>query len=385
MAELEEVMFDAIVIHYGEVTLKRSRRGRFERILRENIKRSTGLPVRRLQGRLVIDLSPELPLEEILNKIGKVFGVVWYAPAVKASSLDKLQEKLLRVLSAIRPESLKIDTRRSDKRFPMTSLEVSKRLGSFLSSRLGTRIDLKNPERAVFIEITEDGIYASIEKLRGPGGLPLGSSGRVLGLFSGGVRSALACWFMMKRGCKVDLLHAYDASSAEEALKTYLKHNIGRLLEYSLRMRLYLAPLKPFSEKTREASAEYVSSLLQAFIIKLGEKIAERKGYFGLVLGVSLKDVVQAENLASLLTFRKMPIYTPLLTLAEGELKERAERLGFQELPEERTPILNSSAISSKTLEKLWKKHGLDEAVEKAFEEIKIYDLKLGEEPKRVR
>ena len=385
MAELRKVRFDAVVIHYGEVTLKRSKRGRFEKILRETIERFTGLPVRRLQGRFVINLSPELPLEEILEKIGRVFGVVWYAPAVKASSIDELQEKLLETLSSIKPRSLKIDTRRSDKRFPMTSIEVSKKLGAFLSSRLGARIDLKTPERTVLVEITEDGIYASFEKLRGPGGLPLGSSGRVLGLISGGVRSALACWFMMKRGCRVDLLHIYDVSSGEEALKTHLKHNIDKILEYSLKLRLYLAPIKPFLESSRKASANNLPQLFQVFIIKLGESIAEKKGYPGLVLGASIKDPSQLESLATVLTFRKLPVYTPLLTLSEGELREKAEKLGFREPPEYQDSDLNVSGLSSRALEKLWKKFKLDEAVRKALEELEVYELRLGEEVKRIR
>ncbi len=384
MVELREIRFDAVVIHYGEVTLKRSRRGRFEKILRGNIEKLTGLPVRRLQGRFVIDLSPETPLDEVLERVGRVFGVVWYAPAVKASSLDELREKLLEILSSIKPRSLKIDTRRSDKRFPMTSLEVSKKLGAFLSSRLGARIDLKAPERTVLVEITEDGIYASFEKLRGPGGLPLGSSGRVLGLISGGARSALACWLMMKRGCRVDLLHIYDGSSGEEAFKTRLKHNIDKILEYSLKLRLYLAPIKPFLENSRKASADNLPQLFQAFIIKLGESIAEKRGYLGLVLGASIKDPSRLESLASVLALRKLPVYTPLLTLSEGELREKAEKLGFREPPEHQGLDLSVSGLSSRALEKLWKKLKLDEAVRRSLEELEVYELRLGEEAERI-
>lgn len=385
MIKLKEARFDAVVIHYGEVTLKRSRRGRFEKILRENIERFTRLPVKRLQGRFVIDLGPELSLEEVLERVGKVFGVVWYAPAVKASSLNELQEKLLEILSLTKPRSLKIDTRRSDKRFPMTSLEVSKRLGAFLSSRLGARIDLKTPERTVLVEITEDGIYSSFEKLRGPGGLPLGSSGRVLGLISGGVRSALACWFMMKRGCRVDLLHVYDSSSGEEALKTYLKHNVDKILEYSLKLKLYLAFIKPFLENSRKASADNLPQLLQAFIIKLGESIAEKRSYLGLVLGSSIRDPRYLESLAAILAFRKMPVYTPLLTVSESELKEKAEKLSFQELPRDQASDLSFLRVSSKALEKLWRKCKLDEAVRKTLEKLEVYELRLGKEPRKVK
>ena len=394
MVELCGVRYDSLVIHYGEITLKRSRRGRFERILWSNLERFTGLPVRRIQGRFVVDLDPEIDLENLLERVGKVFGVVWYAPAVRASSLDELQEKLLRILARIKPRSLKVEVRRSDKRFPMTSLEVSRKLGYSLSSKLGAGVDLKNPEKRVFVEITEDGIYASLVKLKGPGGLPLGSSGKTLGLFSGGVKSALACWFMMKRGCKVDLLHVHGMASGGEALENYLKHNIDKLLEYSLRLRLYLAPFKPFLDRVKEVSTDALLQLLQAFMLRLGELIAEKKGYLGLVLGVSIREPSQVKSLSTVLSLRRLPVYTPLLALADEEIRRRAETLGFVEITGEdkldpleyvRKNSGGPSGVDLKTLRKLWKRYDVDGLVKHSLESLEIYELRLDQETKKIR
>jgi thiamine biosynthesis protein ThiI len=245
MLETLHPEYNCVVIHYGEITLKRSRRGKFERILRENLEEHVGVDVRRLQGRLVIDLEPGMDVAGLLERIGKVFGVVWYAPAVKVSSLEEARDILLRILSRTGARSMKIMVKRSDKRFPKTSIEVARELGREVSEKLGLRVDLKNPEQTIIIEITEDGIYVSLIKLRGPGGLPLNASGRVLGLYSGGAGSALACWFMMKRGCRVDLLHVHDEESGEKLLRSEIMYNVEKLLEYALRMRIYMIPLKP--------------------------------------------------------------------------------------------------------------------------------------------
>ena len=379
VVSLRGIRFDAVVIHYGEITLKRSKRGLFERMLHENLRRFTGLPVRRLQGRFVIDLSPEIDLEKLLDRLGKVFGVVWYAPAVKADTLEGIRERILEAVSRINPESVKVDTRRSDKSFPITSIEVSRRIGKFLSSKLGVRVDLKNPELRIFVEITEDGIYASFEKLRGPGGLPLGSSGRILGLFSGGSHSALACWFMMKRGCMVDLLHVHSLPSGEEVLKTGFRSMVDRLLEYSMRLRIYLAPSTPFMNRVGEAPENARPLLFKGYLIGVGELLAERHGYPGLVLGERIEKPENAEGIAVLLSGRSLPIYTPLLALPEDEINERIDSLGFRDGYSDPLSRLGAAywKCSVKEFEELWKKLGLEEAVRAAADDVEVYLVDL--------
>ena len=369
------IRFDAVVIHYGEITLKRSKRGLFERMLHENLRKFTGLPVRRLQGRFVIDLAPEIDLEKLLDKLGKVFGVVWYAPAVKADTLEGIRERILEAVSRINPGSVKVDTRRSDKSFPITSIEVSKRIGKFLSSKLGVRVDLKNPELRIFVEITEDGIYASFEKLRGPGGLPLGSSGRILGLFSGGSHSALACWFMMKRGCVVDLLHVHSLPSGEEVLKTGFRSMVNKLLEYSMRLRIYLASSTPFMDRVGEAPKKARTLLFKGYLIRVGELLTEKHGYPGLVLGERIEKPENAEGIVVLLSGRSLPIYTPLLALPEDEINERIDSLGFRDGYSDPLSRLGAAywKCSVKEFEELWKKLGLEEAVRAAADDVEVY------------
>ncbi len=381
---VDPIVFDAIVVHYGEVTLKRGKRGLFERILEKNLKRFTGAEVKRLQGRLLIELTPESDLETLVKKVGKVFGVVWYAPAVKASSLEELEPKILAVLRKVNANKVRVETRRSDKRFPITSLEVSRRLGESISRKLGLKIDLKNPDKTVFVEVTEDGIYASFEKLRGPGGLPLGSSGRLLGLFSGS-KSALACWYMMKRGCSVDLLHVYEDSSADEILQADLRSIIDGLLEYSLRLKLYLASANAFEKWVENLSEDIKDTLFKLFVLKLGERISENKRYHGLVLGSTAGDPEEMKNLCAILSFRKIPVYTPLLGMEESEIGDKLKLMGLGGRYSLRERGREKREVDIGGLKALWKKCALKNAVEEAVGNIAVYAFKLGKNPKRLR
>jgi len=375
-----DIKFDAIVIHYGEIILKRSKRGRFERILQENIRTMTGLPVKRLQGRFVIELEEGASLESLLERIGKIFGVVWYAPAIKAGSLEELQERLLEAVSMLKPRSLKIDTRRSDKSFPITSIEVSRRIGKYLASESGVRIDLKNPESRIFIEITEDGIYASFEKLKGPGGLPLGSSGRVLGLFSGGAYSALACWFMMKRGCRVDLLHLCPARG-DVLLESDFRRCLDKILEYSPTLKLFLASDQPFMRYADKVPSDVLSLLFGEFMLRVGEEVAEHYNYPGIVLGSRAGSSGDVEDLSILLVDRRLPVYTPLIAFSEDELRRRIRELGFEPLESLHIHPLNRlgknypRAIDLRDLEKFWRELNLDRAVEESLRGLEVFRI----------
>jgi len=362
--------------------LKRGRRGFFEKILAENLRRSTGMRVRRLQGRIVIDLTPEADLGRILERIGKVFGVVWYAPAIRSASLEELESRIIQILKSMSVGSVKIDVRRSDKRFPITSLDVSRRIGASIRSRLGLRIDLRNPEKVVIVEITEDGIYASFEKLRGPGGLPLGSSGKLLALFSGS-SSALACWYMMKRGCAVDLLHLYE-DPPEHFLKAGYASPLDRLLEYSLTCRLYLASAKPFQAASKRAPEELRNPLFKLFIIRVAEAVAKEVGYPGIVAGFRPTSVEEFEELCEILRLRRLPIYTPLMAMEEEEVAGMMERLGLRIEEPSWERCSTGSTPGGGALEEYWEDCELDEAVNQALESLVVFKLRLGEEPVEV-
>ena len=370
--------YNSIVIHYGEVTLKRGRRSLFERILARNLEEATGVRVRRIQGRMVMPYR-----ENALDKLGKVFGVVWYAPAIHVEGgYEELEDTVIKILGRLSPKSFKIDTRRSDKRFPMTSIEVSSRIGARVRDTYGFRVDLKNPERTVVIEITEEGFYVSYERFQGPGGLPVGSSGRVLALLSGGIDSPVAAWMMMKRGCRVDALHFHALRSSEEVLQSKMLTLAKILAEYGLRLRLYLAPFHSFYEKSLGMPPRMELVMFRVWMLKLAERLAERENYLGIVTGDSLGQVASQtlENLHAASSMLRIPVYRPLIGLDKQEIIGLAERIGtYQVSIQEYKDCCSIVARHPETratperVRELWERFNLSESVEEALEEVEAF------------
>ncbi|MCX8187002.1 MAG: THUMP domain-containing protein [Nitrososphaeria archaeon] len=369
--------YDVIVVHYGEVTLKRGKRGLYERILMNNLRKVVGLPVKRLQGRYVIELTHETELDDVLSRVGKVFGVVWYAPAIKANSIEELKGRLAEILKDRGTRRIKIETRRSDKSFPMTSLEISKRIGEYLASSLGLKIDLKSPEERILVEITSEGIYASLQKLRGPGGLPVGSSGKVLGLFSGGPLSLIACWYMMKRGCVVDVLHV----SGGEFFQSKEYDLFRKLLEYSLEFKLYLIPSTAFRELSIRIPEKLREQAFKLYLLMLGEAVARRGRHLGLVWGYNAAlNPSGLEEFCAITQFRSLPSYAPLISLSGQEVFERARYLGIDLAPTRRDRFLPNMD----ELEKLSGRYGLETIVDSSLKFLEVFKLRRGEEPRRI-
>ena len=370
--------YNSIVIHYGEVTLKRGRRSFFEKILARNLKEATGMRVRRIQGRIVMDYS-----EDALGRIGKVFGVVWYAPAIHLKNgYEELENTVVKLLGELSPSSFKIDTRRSDKRFPMTSIEISSRIGAKVRDKYGFKVDLKNPEKNVIVEVTEEGFYISYERFEGPGGLPVGSSGRVLSLLSGGIDSPVAAWMMMKRGCKIGLLHLHALRSGQEVLQSKMRSLVNILAEYGLGLSLYLAPFHSFYERSLSMPPRMELVMFRAWMLKLAERVAEKEGYLGIITGDSLGQAASQtlENLHAVSSIIHMPVYRPLIGLDKQEITDIAKRIGtyrfsIQEYKDCCSIVARhpeTRATSSQIME-LWERYGLDESVEETLEELEIY------------
>ncbi len=372
--------YNSIVVHYGEVTLKRGRRVLFERILARNLEEATGIPVRRIQGRMIMPYE-----EKALSRIGKVFGVVWYAPAIHVEGgYDDLEETVIKLLEKLSPKSFKIDTRRSDKRFPITSIEVSSRIGAKARNIYGFKVDLKNPERIIVIEITEEGFYISYERFKGPGGLPIGSSGKVLALLSGGIDSPVAAWMMMKRGCRVDALHFHALRSSGEVLQSKILDLARVLAEYGLRLNLYLTPFHSFYERSLGMPPRMELVMFRAWMLKLAERLAERERYLGIVTGDSLGQVASQtlENLYAASSIIRIPVYRPLIGMDKQEIIGLAEQIGtYQASIKEYKDCCSIVARHPETraspgqVRELWERFGLDESVDEALREMEIFTI----------
>ncbi|MEM1557653.1 MAG: tRNA uracil 4-sulfurtransferase ThiI [Thermoproteota archaeon] len=330
----------ACVIHYSEIGLKGRNRPFFEKKLVENVRRvlkgvSDG-GVRRLQGRLVFPLGGS-DFQRIVESIKSVFGVSWFAFAsVSEPNLDSIKKIVIEEASKVveKEDTLKVEVKRADKSFPITSLELSKILGEALVENLGVKISLKNPSKRVYVEILKNEAYVFTERIKGPGGLPVGSSGRVVSLLSGGIDSPVASYLMMKRGCEVHYVHFHPFYDNSEAENSKVMEIVRKLLPYSGRTTVTFIPSYEFQMATVNIPAKYDLVLFRRFMFKVAERVAETEGAKALVTGESLAQVASQtlDNMVAISTGLKMPIFRPLIGYDKEEIIALANKIGTYEL-----------------------------------------------------
>ena len=206
---------DSVVIHYHEIALKGKNRPFFLRQLVKNLLRATrGAGVRqamRQQGRILLVLEKDALWEDIQERIGKVFGVANFSPAHKVPlELESIKQTLGRLVKDIDFRSFRVRARRADKSFFLNSMQINQEVGAYIKQSSGARVDLEGAELTIHIEILPQEAYCYFQKLQGPGGLPVGVSGRVICLLSGGIDSPVAAYRMMKRGACPIFIHFHS-------------------------------------------------------------------------------------------------------------------------------------------------------------------------------
>ena len=224
--------------------------------------------------------------------------------------------------------------KRSDKRFPLDSNELNRKIGD-VAVKLGFGIDLDEPDAQILTEITSKRAYIYTEKISGLGGLPVGTSARTLCLFSGGIDSAVAAFLMMKRGSNVDFIHFHALRDEKEVLESKIKKLIDKLNEYQFSSNLYVVPYHTFQlEVGRKVDERVELVLFRNFMLRVAQELAMRKGYAALITGDSLGQVASqtGENLAAANFGVTLPVFRPLISFDKDEIVEVARKIGTFDL-----------------------------------------------------
>ena len=214
-----------ILIKYGEIILKGLNRGAFERMLLTNIRHAlSGYRFKLHLKQATIYLEPENPeeLDELMEKVGKVFGIIWIIPClVCEKDIDRMCEVAFESAeSLVEGHTFKIESKRADKTFPLTSQEISRQVGGYvLSHAHHTKVDVHHPDTTIYVEVREEHAYIYSERLKGQGGLPTGSSSKAALLLSGGIDSPVAGYMMAKRGVELHAINFFSYPYTSERAK----------------------------------------------------------------------------------------------------------------------------------------------------------------------
>ena len=334
--------YDLIIARYGEIGVKSSGvRSQFEKRLVKNIKATFDCSVDRNQGRIYI--YPK-QFDEGIEKLNMVFGVVSYSPAVSTQfTFDKLNETLTSYVEQLISENvLDINTKFAIKcrrvgTHDVSSQEIAAYCGSVVKNVVDAPVDLSNPDLTIFVEVRDDDAYIFHEKIKGPGGLPLGTQGKVVCLISSGIDSPVAAYLMMKRGCEVIALHCNNDSFSGPKVTENFNLLIDRLDEYAngstIKRRVidygeYLTVAK------QKAPEKMTCVLCKSGMYRIAEKLAQKLGADAIVDGSSIGQVA-SQTLPNILATRygvDIPILSPLIGLDKEEITEIAIKIGTFEI-----------------------------------------------------
>jgi thiamine biosynthesis protein ThiI len=325
----------SVIVHYHEISLKRGNRPLFLRHLARNLERATAdlspIHLRQLSGRIVLDLDANPHPEVVRDRVAKVCGVASCALAYRVpSTLEAMKPIVAELVDGRQFGSFRISARRAFKTYPLTSVELNRELGAFVLERADTRVDLHHPELEIHVEVmpAETFIYAG--RTEGPGGLPVGASGTVAALLSGGIDSPVAAWRMMKRGCRVVFVHFHSVPYLPPTSQAKARALVERLTEWQHASRLYLVP---FGEIQREivlgAPAPTRVVVYRRMMVRIAEAIARTTNAQALVTGESLGQVASQTlaNLSRIDEAATLPMLRPLIGMDKLEITAEARRL----------------------------------------------------------
>ena len=334
--QLIKKMEELFSVHYAEVGLKGKNRVFFEKRLVNNIKlslRGTGYAeVERLHDRILVHLGQGANTTEVKRRLRQVMGIAHFELACRTErDITAIKAAALRQIQEVCYESLKVETRRTDKTFPLTSPQVSSEVGGYLVKETGTRADMHNPDVVCWVKITHNAAYISTEKISGMGGLPVGVSGKVLVMLSGGIDSPVAAWQMMKRGAKAVFIHFYSYPYTDKASLEKVIELAEILAVSNYRSTVYLVPFAELQQVIVSATPTPFRVLLyRRMMTRIAERVAAMENAEALVTGESLAQVASQTltNLRTIEAIADIPILRPLIGEDKAEIIEKAQRIG---------------------------------------------------------
>lgn len=328
--------FSSFIIHYGEIALKRGNRDMFEDMLVENIRAVVGkkeiCEIRRLQGRIHLEFANGVNGNCMLDKLSRVFGVANVSAALHSEpSIEAIKGAVTNIISDRSFETFAIRTRRADKSFPISSQKMNEEIGALVQKISSAAVDLEDPKLKIAVEITKRHAFVIVDKLKGPGGLPVGISGKVACLISGGIDSPVAAWRAMKRGCLPIFVHFHSSPFTSAASQEKVEEIVAHLMKGQPRTRLILVPFGPVQQKiVVGVPTAYRIIIYRRFMVRIAERLAKEHKAEALVTGDALSQVASQtlSNLATIEAAATLPILRPLIGMDKQEIVDEAKRIG---------------------------------------------------------
>lgn len=384
-------MKEIILVKYGEIILKGGNRPRFEKILVKNIKDAVknidNVNIRVAQATLYIEPENSENMDIICERLSKIFGIVSITRAgVVEKDIEKIKQAAFLYCGYALKKGVKfkVEAKRSDKRFPMNSVEISIDVGGYLHDKCpDVIVDVHNPDIVVKVEVRDFAayVYSSDKKIKGQGGMPIGTGSKASLLLSGGIDSPVAGHMIAKRGVEIDAINFFSFPYTSERAKEKVIELASILAQYTSRINLYIVPFTEIQLEIRDKTPEeHMTLLMRRFMMRISERIAKKNGSQALVTGESVGQVA-SQTLGALNVTNAvvdMPILQPLIGMDKSEIIDRSYKIGTFEtsiLPYEDcctvfTPAHPTTNPKLSNIEKSERNLDVDVLIEKALEGV---------------
>lgn len=332
------MQYDHLLVRYGELTLKGTNRKMFVNQLKDNVKRAliplSGYHVKGKRDRMYIELSPEADINEIIQRLSKVYGIKSISPVIK---IDKNEEKINQ--SAIqlshdfeKGSTFKVDVKRVDKSFRLDTYELQRQVGgAILKKNNNITVNVKNPDYEIKIEVRMDAIYIYEKVIAGAGGLPVGTGGKTLLMLSGGIDSPVAGIEVMKRGVTVEAIHFHSPPFTSEKAKDKVIELTRILAERVGPIKLHLVPFTEIQKQINKVvHSRYTMTSTRRMMMRISDKVVHQINANAIVNGENLGQVA-SQTLKSMYAINHVtatPVLRPLLTLDKEDIIKKAKELG---------------------------------------------------------
>ncbi|MBF7024490.1 tRNA uracil 4-sulfurtransferase ThiI [Staphylococcus kloosii] len=332
------MMYDHLLVRYGELTLKGANRKMFVNQLRTNVQKALksfdGIKIKANRDRMYIELEETADIDAIIERLSKIFGIYSISPVMK---LEKTVEAVEEQASAFAKnyasgDTFKIDVKRADKNFPYDTYELQRQVGgAVLNDNEHITVNVKQPDHEIKVEVRIDAIYIYDQTIEGAGGLPVGTGGKTLLMLSGGIDSPVAGMEVMRRGVTIEAIHFHSPPFTSEKAKDKVIELTRILSQHVGPIKLHIVPFTELQKQINKVVHErYTMTSTRRMMMQVADKLVHKIGAHAIVNGENLGQVA-SQTLKSMYAINHVtstPVLRPLLTLDKEEIVKKAKNIG---------------------------------------------------------
>ncbi len=332
------------IVRCGEVALKGMNKPYFERVLLERVRNAIACWDNDSHwngGLMLVRIGGDVPVDDAVRKLSKVFGVATVSPAISVEKdMDAIGEAAAAFVRDLRREedirTFKVKAKRADKSFPVQSPEIGAMVGgSILSGVPDIMVDVHEPDLKLFVDVRREAAYIYRDKIKGFGGLPLGTNGKGLILMSGGIDSPVAAFMMAKRGMRIEAIHFHSYPYTSKRAQRKVEDLCRVLAGYMGTITMHVINLLPIQEEiVKNCPEDETTILVRRFMMRIAEEVAKKTKNMMLITGEDLGQVASqtAEALVVTDSVVDMPVMRPLIAMDKVDIMDKAKEIGTYDL-----------------------------------------------------